>query len=308
MRKWIGIIVLLSFSNQFEGQQLTHYSFFTYNYMQYNPAVVGTAPCLDLKFGIRRQWQGFKGAPSTAFTNMHGKLVKEKKFKFTGIGATMETDKSGPFSYTSLNIAVSEHIKLASKYYLAAGLGIGFTQYSVQYGEMTFEYQDIETAITGGINAFIFPTINAGLWLYRSDKFYGLSVRNLNAPKVEGTVDTRLNRHWTFANGYAARVTEELSFKPAFLINYVGKSKPSLDAQFLLDYKEMISVGLAGRSGHGFSALLKLSVVKYVTVAYAYDVTMNKIKYAGANTHELIIGIRACTKLNPLHVPCAAYD
>jgi type IX secretion system PorP/SprF family membrane protein len=308
MKKWIAVILLLALGKNFSAQQLSHFTFFTYNYLQYNPAVVGTAPCLDLKFGFRRQWKGFEGAPTTAFANIHGKIGKVKKFRFTGLGATMESDDAGPFGFTTLNLAIAHHMKLASKYFLSAGLGVGFAQYSVDYGEMTLEFQNIDPAITGGVNDFIFPTVNAGLWLYRSDRFYGLSVRNINSPKVDGLNDTRLKRHWTIANGYAIRLTEELGFKPAFLINYVGKSRASIDAQFLLDYHDMVAVGLAGRSGHGFSALLKLSVVKYVTIAYSYDITMNKIRYDGASTHEIILGIRACTQANPLHVPCAAYD
>lgn len=308
LKKGIYIIILAVLSIQVQAQQLSHFSYFTYNYMQYNPAVAGTAPCLDLKFGYRRQWKGFEGAPVTAFANLHGKIGKDSKLRFTGIGATMENDDAGPFSYTNLNLLLAHHIKMSNKYYLSGGLGIGFAQYAIEYGEMSLEFQDIDPVITGGVNDFVFPVISAGLWLYRSDRFYGLSVRNVNNPKIEGPQDTKLVRHFTIANGYAKKLTEEMVFKPAFLINYAGKSRSSIEAQFILDFKDMVSVGVAARSGHGFSALLKLSVVKYVTVAYAYDITMNKIRYNGANSHEIILGIRACTKPNPLHVPCAAYD
>ena len=308
MKQWLALILLATALTPVQSQQLTHYSYFTYNYLQYNPAVAGTAPCMDLKFGVRRQWNGFEGSPTTAFVNVHGKLGKEKRFRFHGIGATVENDDAGPFSYTALNALYAYHLKLASKYYFAAGLGLGFNQYRIDYGEMTLEEQADEKVITGSVNSFIFPTVSAGLWLYRSDRFYGLSVRNVNSPGIKGVSGSKLDRHWTFANGYAMRLNEELTFKPAFLLNYVGKSRASLDAQFILDYKDMVAVGLAGRSGHGFSALLKLSVVKYVTIAYAYDLTMNKIRYEGPGTHEIILGVRACTKANPLHVPCAAYD
>jgi len=308
MKKWIAVIFLLGVMNHFHAQQLTQFTYFTYNYLQYNPAVAGTAPCLDLKFGVRKQWKGFPGSPTTAFANLHGKIGKEKKFRFHGLGATIENDDSGPFSYTALNLVYAYHMRLSNKYYLSAGIGVGFNQYRIDYGEMILEQQSIDPAISGSVNDFVFPAFNAGLWLYRSDRFYGLSVRNLNSPKIDGTAGTRLTRHWTFANGYAMRISEELSFKPAFLLNYAGKSRSSIDAQFLLDFKDMIAIGIAARSGHGFSALMKLSMLKYVTIAYAYDITVNKIRYDGASTHELILGIRACTKANPLHVPCAAYD
>jgi type IX secretion system PorP/SprF family membrane protein len=308
MRKLKLLVVFILFAAAADAQQLSQFSFFTYNYLQYNPAVAGTAPCLDLKFGLRRQWRGFEGAPTTAFANLHGKIGKESKFKITGVGATIENDDAGPFSYTAVNVCIAHHRRLSNKYFLAGGIGLGFAQYGIDYGEMTLEFQSADAAISGAVNDFVLPTVNAGLWLYRSDRFYGLSIRNVNNPSIEGPANTQLRRHYTLANGYAMRLTEELTFKPAFLLNYVGRSRSSLEAQLLLSYKDRVDVGLGARSGHGFSALLKLSVVKYVTVAYAYDITMNKIRYNGASTHEIIIGIRACKEGNPLHVPCAAYD
>jgi type IX secretion system PorP/SprF family membrane protein len=308
MKKILLLIILFSVSQVSRAQQLAHFSYFTYNYLQYNPAVAGTAPCLDLKFGMRRQWKGFEGAPTTIFANLHGKIGKDSKFKITGVGATVENDDAGPFSYTAINLCIAHHRKLSNKYFFSAGIGLGFAQYGIEYGELNLEFQSADPAITGSVNDFVLPTINGGLWLYRSDRFYGLSVRNLNNPKIEGPENTQLRRHYTLANGYAMRLTEELTFKPAFLLNYVGRSRSSLEAQLLLNYKDRVDVGIGGRSGHGFSALLRLSVVKHVTVAYAYDITMNKIRYNGASTHEIIIGIRACKEGNPLHVPCAAYD
>jgi type IX secretion system PorP/SprF family membrane protein len=303
MKKTLAIFISLVVSVAAGAQQFSHFSYFTYN-----PAVAGTAPCLDLKFGLRRQWKGFQGSPTTAFANLHGKFGKESKLRINGIGATVENDDAGPFSYTTVNVCYALHRKLSNKYFLSAGVSVGFSQYGIEYNEMTLEQQDIEPAITGAVNDFVIPIFNAGIWLYRPDRFYGLSVRYLNSPKVDGTQNTQLRRHYTFANGYATRLTEELSFKPAFLINYVGKSRSSIEAQFILDYKDMVDVGIAARSGHGFSALIKLGIIKYVTVAYAYDITMNKIRYDGASTHEIILGIRACKEGNPLHVPCAAYD
>jgi len=53
---------------------------------------------------------------------------------------------------------------------------------------------------------------------------------------------------------------------------------------------------------------LKLSAMRYVTIGYAYDVTMNKIRYISGSTHEIVVGIRACKEPSKMHVPCAAYD
>ena len=43
-------------------------------------------------------------------------------------------------------------------------------------------------------------------------------------------------------------------------------------------------------------------------IGYAYDVTMNKIRYTAGSTHEIVIGLRACKEGSKMYVPCAAYD
>ncbi|MFN0033213.1 MAG: PorP/SprF family type IX secretion system membrane protein [Flavobacteriales bacterium] len=293
--------------NELRAQQLTHWTYFTYNYLQYNPAAAGTTPCLDLKLGYRRQWRGLSGAPQTAFANVHGK-IPPKKHNFLGFGATMENDNAGPFSYTNMYLMASYHMRMAKKYYLSAGLGVGFSQYHVNFGDMFMEQQDIDPVITGNYNNFVFPLMSGGLWLYRDDRYFGMSARAINSPDLTGLGASKLSAHWTFAHGRAIDLSKELVFKPAFLLNYVARSRSSLEGQFMLEYKQKLSLGLGARSGHGFAGLLKIAALKYVTFAYSYDLTVNKIKYGGQSTHELIIGIRACVDKSRYDVPCAAYD
>lgn len=307
----IALFLVLGFGPwtfvQIKAQQLPHYTFFTYNYMNYNPAVVGTTKCLESKIGFRKQWLGFKDSPTTGFVNMHGKFGKGK-FNFHGIGISAMNDQSGPFGMTEAQLLYSYHIRLAKKYFWSNGFGVGFNQYSVDYGKMTFEDQNNELAIDRPINSFTFPIFSYGSWLYRDDRFYGLSIRNLNAKKIKGLGNSKLNAHWTFALGRAVKLSKELVFKPAFLFNYVGKSRISFDSQFLLEFKEKISLGLGARNGHGISAMVKIAALKYVTVAYAFDLTANKIRYTGPTSHEITLSFRACKDAGRYEVPCAAYE
>jgi Type IX secretion system membrane protein PorP/SprF len=82
----------------------------------------------------------------------------------------------------------------------------------------------------------------------------------------------------------------------------------SLDVQALLEFREKFTIGLAARSGNGIGGIMKLALFKYVTLAYAYDMTLSKIRYSGLHTHEVILAIRACAGADKYHVPCAAYD
>ncbi|MBM3447616.1 MAG: type IX secretion system membrane protein PorP/SprF [Bacteroidetes bacterium] len=299
------LLFLLPFS--MEAQQLPQYTFFTYNYLNYNPAVTGNTPCLEAKVGYRMQWAEYEGAPRTGYVTVHNKFGV-RRYNFHGIGAYVETDNAGQFGYTSLHANYAYHLKLTKGYSLSTGIGVGFMQYRFGYVGINMPQLVDDPAVQGSVGDIIFPVFNFGMWLYRKDKFFGISVRQLTSPKVDGFADTRLKRHYTFAYSRALQVGDDFSFKPAILVNYVGKSKPSLEGQALLEYKRKVAIGLAARSGHGVSGLVKLDVLPYLTVAYAYDITANRIRLASYNTHEITLGFRACGMKQKNHVPCAAYD
>lgn len=250
---------------------------------------------------------GIRGAPNTAFANVHGKFG-QKKFNFHGLGAAVETDEAGAFSFTSFHLNYAYHMRLGKKYMLSSGLGIGFFQFRMDYGKMSLEDQISEPMLTSSVSNFVFPNFNFGLWLYKADRYYGFSIRQLTSPKIKGLPGTQIRRHITLSAGRAIRMSKELYFKPAVLLNYVGKSKPSLEAQALMAYKEMFAVGIGARTGNGLCVLMKLDAIRYVSIAYAYDLTASKMRNGGASSHEITIGLRACAAQDKYHEPCAAYQ
>lgn len=289
------------------GQQLPQYTNFTYNYLNYNPAVTGSTPCLEARMGYRRQWAGFEGAPTTGYVNIHNKFGL-RRYNFHGVGVMVENDTYGPFGTTSLIANYAYHMKLTKGYSLSSGIGIGFTQYRLGLGGISMPDIEIDPVIGNSLGTIVAPTVNFGLWLYRRDRFFGFSVRQLTQPKVKGLPDTQMRRHLTLAYGKAIQMNEKFTFKPALLLNYVGQSKASIEAQAMLEYKKIIAFGFAGRSGHGGSALVKLDALPYLTIAYAYDITANRLRFAAMNSHEITLGFRACGLKERNHVPCAAYD
>ena len=124
------------------AQQSSQYTNFIKNYIAFNPAAVGSVKCIELNFGHREQWRGIDGAPVSSFANFQGK-IGVNKFNFHGLGAVVETDDTGPLSHTSLSLAYSYHMRTSRKGMLAMGMSLGFTQYRIDYGAMTFvDYND----------------------------------------------------------------------------------------------------------------------------------------------------------------------
>lgn len=92
------------------------------------------------------------------------------------------------------------------------------------------------------------------------------------------------------------------------MFKYVAQSRIAVDINAMLQYKALMAVGLTFRNQFGLAALVKIDAFKYVSLSYAYDLSMSKMRYAGMNTHEFIIGIRACDFRDNRPVPCSAYE
>lgn len=308
-RSCLAILVLV-ISLQADAQQLTQYSHYLLNYFALNPAVAGSSPCLDLKAGYRNQWQGLPGAPTTAFANIHGNFGK-KKNNFHGIGSSVEADDSGPLGFTAISFAYAFHMKVNAKYMLSTGVSAGVMQYRIDVGSITLP--DVQAgndpAFTGNSSVFVYPQINFGMWLYKDDRFYGFAIRNMVENQVDGVgLDTRLTRHYSFTAGRAIAMNDGFMFKPSAHLKYVASSRLALDMTAMMDYKEKFQFGMGFRSESGLVGLVKVDLFKYVTVAYGYDLALSKMRYGGRNTHEIVLGIKACSTDEVGRVPCAAYD
>lgn len=288
------------------AQQMSQYSHFVNNYFAINPAMAGSAPCLDLKLGYRRQWIGIDGSPATAFTNLHGNFG-QKGSNFHGIGGLVETDDTGPLSFTSLALAYAYHMKASRNSMFSVGVSAGMHQYRADIGGMILA-DPSDLAITGPASSFIYPQINFGLWWYREDRFIGFSMRNLVENRIPQSGAGRLRRHYEVMAGKNIQLNDEFQFKPAAQIKYVASSRMSLDVQAMMDYNSKVALGLGFRSEHGLTGLVKIDMFKYVNLSYAYDMTLNKLRLGGRNTHEVTIGIQACPTGEAKYIPCAAYN
>ncbi|MCB0760080.1 MAG: type IX secretion system membrane protein PorP/SprF [Flavobacteriales bacterium] len=313
MRRLLVIAALVVGALGSEAQQLPQYTHFVTNYFQYNPAVAGSAACLDLKIGYRKQWMNVSGAPSTAFANAHGNFGKKKRkgYNFHGIGGIVETDNAGRLSYTSVHLAYAYHMRISRKYMLSAGLAAGIYQYRFDFAEVNVvdDFNTDDALVNAMAQQFIYPQINLGFWLYRDDRFFGFSMRNVVANKIDGLGDeSKTNTHFEFTAGKIIELNEDFKFKPAAQVKYVRASKMALDVQAMIDFREKFQIGVGFRSGNGISALVQIDMFRYITVGYAYDLTLSKMRYNGMHTHEIVLGISACPDGDGNKIPCAAYN
>ncbi|MCH2197304.1 MAG: type IX secretion system membrane protein PorP/SprF [Flavobacteriales bacterium] len=303
----ISIIALAGLS--MKGQQMPLYSHYVLNYLQINPAVAGSQPCLDMKIGYRRQWMGIGEGPRTAFGNIHGSFGK-KKHNFHGVGGQVFTDDTGAIGFTGMNGVYAYHMKMNRKYYLSAGIGVGFMQYRIDLGGIVLPDVQVvnDPAFAGSSSEFLFPQIQFGLWLYKEDRFYGFAIHNLTENALSILPGSAMRRHYSFAAGRAIEMQDGFMFKPSAHLQYVASSRASIDLTAMFDYKEKVQVGVGFRSESGITGLLRVDLFRYVTLGYAYDFALSRIRFDGRHTHEVVLGIQACAGNEGRAVPCAAYQ
>lgn len=313
MKRFLYVILFCALAGmELQAQQLPLYSHYTLNYLQINPAVAGSKECLDLKMGYRRQWMGVPDGPRTGFGNIHGSIGK-KSGNYHGLGATVIGDDAGPLGLTGLNAVYAYHMKVNRKYRLSAGVALGVLQYRFDVGNVSLpDVQLLNDPAFANVEAsqFIFPTVQFGLWFYRDDRFYGFAVHNLLGNNVDIVgLQTSLVRHYSLAAGRAIKMDGDFTFKPSGHLQFAQGIPVSFDATAMFDYKSMVEVGAGFRSQTGLIALLRIDMFKYITLAYAYDYSLSRMRFDGRHTHEVVLGFQACARGETGRVvPCAAYD
>lgn len=311
MRKLASIITFVLVAASGFAQQMPQYTNFDMNYFGLNPAVAGSEECLDLKIGYRRQWIGLEGSPTSAFLNAHGKVGKSRTGNFHGVGGMVETDKTGPISFTSAHGAYAYHLRVNRKYMLAMGATLGLLQYRLDLGGAVLPEVGAlnDPALLASQSSLVFPMADIGFWLYGKDHFIGLSMKNILNTQVQDIgLDTYVVPHFLLSGGVNIDLNKGFEFKPQALVKYVGGSRLAADLNLLFEYKDVVTAGLGVRSENGISGIVRFNVLKYFSVGYSYDYTLSKIRFGGQNTHELVIGIQACPDGQPRGIPCSAYD
>jgi type IX secretion system PorP/SprF family membrane protein len=293
------------------SQQIPQYSHFVFNSFAINPATAGLRKCLDMRFGYRTQWVGFKGNPKTGFANINGSLKAKKKQTLTvkhGFGASIVSDETGPIGKTMVSGAYAIHLPITRNTTLSFGTFIGIVQHRLDATKIRTQFSD--PSIANSSTAFIFPDISPGFWLYTKKGFFGGTLTHALKNNIDGFgTNSDLARHYNFTIGRIWGDVDYFSYIPAAQLKLVANSKPALDVSLLIDYRQSIAVGVLYRSSDAVAGLMKINFLQYFTLAYAYDFTTSKIRVGSSNTHEIILGISACPKnAKKGMVPCGAYN
>ena len=320
MRTIISAVLFILLIVEGLGQQAPQYSHYVFNQFQLNPAVAGSKPCLDLKFGFRNQWAGYPDGPKTQFGSIHSAVGKksEKSKSWHGLGVKFESDQVARFRQSLVGVAYAYHWQMSRDMYASLGLFVGFNQYKVDLtgatvldpNDVVFEYETQNMLI---------PDITPGFWMHNENFFVGLSVKHLYGNvllKQGGAIDpndpgptAKLRPHFNFTTGKAYEMSKKVNFIPSLRLGYVNSAPLAIDVNAFVDFDQTLAIGLGYRNSDALIGMFKLNFAKFFSLGYAYDFTVSDMSKVSSSTHEVMLGITACPgKSGGRHNKCAAYD
>lgn len=316
----IAIIVIASFAAH--AQQNLQFSQYAFNGLSVNPAYAGYKEMWYVNATYRDQWTSFPGAPKTGSASLDG--VTNAPENRVGLGLQFMYDKLGPQNTLSLYGSYAYRIPLdeTGDRRICIGLGGGFSQYSID--GTTLKYgDDNDVALPQGKVNKIIPDFRFGVYYFTPKYYAGLSVMDLMSTITDGTrynwngndySTIRKTRHYYLTAGAMWPLSEQVSFKPSFLVkeDFKGPTNFDLNASFLL--AERVWLGASWRTGvqiwdkphlqndlskqDAVSFLVEFFATETIRIGYAYDHTYNGLSNYAGGSHEISIGFAFPSRKN----------
>lgn len=300
----ITLLVALMATKESFGQQLPQFSQYIFNGLHVNPGYAGYKGEPYMQSTYRSQWVRFPGAPET-FTVTADLSANEGTM---GFGISLLSDNLGPARTTGGLLTYSYRIQTGARSFLGLGVSVGATEYLLD-GELLDPNDRPDVLLPEGRVNLFSPNLNSGLF-FHTPKFYaGFSMYNMVGKKALEREDIALayhDFHYYLTAGALFPLSDNIQFKPSFLIKEVKGAPTNYDINGMFLFFERIWIGGSYRSNmkiwndnleanlsnrNAVAAVLEIFATERLRIGYAYDHNLNVLQDYRSNSHEFSMGI-----------------
>lgn len=284
-----------------QAQQDPEYTQYMYNTLVINPGYTGSTGSLEAVLLHRSQWVGIDGAPRTQSLSVQSPLTNDK----IGLGFSAINDQLGPSSELYMEGNFAYTLAFSNDRKLAFGIKAGIRMLDIDWTKGQY-YDPMDALLNNNINNQVKPSLGAGVYYY-TDKWYaGISVPSFIKGDYYDDVQEALmyeRLHFYFIGGYVFDFSDNLKFKPAFLVRAVSGAPVSVDisANFLI--QEKVTLGISYRWDDSMSALAGFQISKSFYLGYAYDYTVSNLTHYNNGSHEIILQYQMQKKSSQIKSP-----
>jgi len=282
----LAAIVALMTVTAVKAQQDPMYNQYLFNAYTINPAEAGARNYGTVSMLYRWQWVGIEGAPNTGSFGLETGMGKG-----WGLGLNVVDDRIGPTTNQTINVALSYHLNLTERTKMAVGLNGVVNNQRVSFSKLKTLIDLNDPALSGNVSN-INPNAGGGVLIYNDRSFFGVAVPRLVEYKLTGSnlISIDQLRHLFVYAGKSFPIGTHLKFKPSTLMKVVSGSPIEFDLNGVLNFYNLLDLGVNWRTGDGFGALAGLTIKDRLQLNYAYEIPVTKIRYGTIQTHE--IGLR----------------
>jgi hypothetical protein len=140
--------------------------------------------------------------------------------------------------------------------------------------------------------------------------YAGLTIQNVTQASMEKISQFgKLRRHLVVTGGSEVELDGRWMFLPSAQARLGSGVPPSAEVLGLFKYDEVVGVGLGYRSQSALIVAAQAKILDYLSIGYAYELNVSPLSGAGPNSHEIVIGINACSgRPAGRAIPCPAYN
>ena len=324
MRQLLLFVCAGCMFTQLRAQQQPQYTQYIINNYIVNPAIAGIENYTDVKISHRHQWVGLQDAPVTTYLTLHMPLGKkddrttatsfetpgenprgrnywqdyEAAKPHSGIGLKIINDRTGPINRFGGYVSYAYHIGISAQTSIAAGFEAGVRNISLDRSKLDFGAANpIDPAVYNSkeINQ-LKPDFGAGVWVYSSDYFIGLSAQQIIPQKIyfaDKTVKQETGKlvpHLFATAGYRFFIDEDITMLPSIMLKYVQPAPVQFDINTKFQYRDLMWIGASYRYKDGVAGMFGVNISNTFNLSYAYDYTTSNLNTISKGTHEIILG------------------
>ena len=268
------------------GQQEPQYTQYMYNIGSFNPAYSATVDYVEFTPLYRAQWLDIEGAPRTLRIGGNLPFSNEKN----GMSVNIIYDEIGPASQTFFDVGYAFQINVSETTRLSFGVEAGGSLLNIDFSKGNFQNPSEPLIAQTQTNNF-YPTFGAGVFLYEENWYLGMSVPNFLSGELYNEEVTSLIQEqfqYNFIGGFVFGVSDNLLFKPAFLMNFSEGSPANVNLSANALVNERFTLGVSYRFDNAVSGLAGFQISNGVFAGYSYDHVINNLSSFANGSHELI--------------------
>jgi type IX secretion system PorP/SprF family membrane protein len=285
----VSCLICLSALTSVTAQQAGHFSQYTFNKLNFNPALLGAYEALTLSGFYRHQWFGVAGAPRTGLLNVIAPLTRHN----TVLGMSLSYDQIGMTQTGQAAASYTYVVRMNNGMQLMGGLN-GM----VEYGRVDWTLADPSNPQDGligdGAENVWKPNFGAGLGINTRSWYVGLSVPRFlknhlfRGNQVDEPKAIAFNEIYLMG-GVDFRLGNNVRFRPSLLISYNPSAPLDIagDASFLM-FNRLI-LGAAYRLEDAATAFVQYRFSPQWKMGVAYDFTLSDLNHYSNGSAEFMM-------------------